>query len=258
MPAIPTSDGVQIHYDIHGTGPVNLIFLHGWGGNADTWSEVVKHLDTARCRSISIDLRGHGKSSLGSGNCSWEIFARDVLAVVEHAQAREFIPVGFSLGGKLACLLAAKNPEHIPAQVLVAPVPPGAVPIDRESGLQICREAKVWHRGKEYFRAWFGPAADEKVVDACCQIIAQTPTSILESTAEMILWTSLSDEIGRLDLPVLLVTGENDPVYGMAYQQKEMLPFLGRATLSTLASGHFIPLERPIELAGLISLFCKR
>ena len=62
-------------------------------------------------------------------------------------------------------------------------------------------------------------------------------------------------DIGRIDLPTLLIIGENDPSYGVSYQREQMVPFLNQVTVSALPSGHFIPRERPINLARLISGF---
>lgn len=257
MPAIKSSDGVEIHYKICGHGTLNLIFLHGWGGAAETWEDVVVGLDPALFRAICPDLRGHGRSGSRSRNYSWKIFARDILAIAEREQARQFVSVGFSMGGKLSCFLAAKYPDRISAQVLVAPVAPGTVPIDRQLGLQICREAKDWRRGKELFKSWFGPATPEGTMDTCCQTIAGTQQFVLETTAEMILWTSLAREIGKLNMPSLVVTGDSDPTYGIAYQREQMFPFLNRFKVATVASGHFIPHERPMELGHLISEFAS-
>ncbi|MGA2871963.1 MAG: alpha/beta hydrolase, partial [Verrucomicrobiota bacterium] len=94
--------------------------------------------------------------------------------------------------------------------------------------------------------------------DACCRTIASIRQSVLETTAEMILWTSLVSRIGRLDLPTLAVSGEFDPVYGAAYQREQMLPYLKQSEIIKVASGHFIPLEQPVEIAGLIEKFVTK
>jgi pimeloyl-ACP methyl ester carboxylesterase len=254
MPII-NQDGIEIHYRVHGTGPVNLIFLHGWGGNGSIWKDIVTKLDAARYRVICPDLRGHGCSGCPTHGYTWEGFVRDILAIADHERARQFVLVGFSVGGKLACYLAAKHHERVSAQVLIAPVGPGIAPITREAGLHVCREAGDKERNKEFFRNWFGRSATDQVVDACCAAIAQTPRFVLEATAEIALWTSLASDIGNLDLPTLVVTGQSDPVYHAAFQKEETLPFLNHAKTVTLDSGHFIPLECPVELASLISEF---
>jgi non-heme chloroperoxidase len=256
MPLIQSRDGASIHCDIRGDGPVNLIFLHGWGGDGATWSGVIKHLDGARYRSIVMDLRGHGKSGVPETGYSIQDFSEDVLAVADHVGAKTFVLAGFSSGGKLACYLAAKYSDRVASLVLVAPAGPGMAPVDREYGLRACREADDWRKNELIFRNWFAPPPNDEMVKAYCQSIARTPLRVLEATGELFLWTSLASEIGKLKQSVLLVVGQQDPVYGMAYQEKEMLPFLGHAmTRATIACGHFIPLEQPAELARAISEF---
>lgn len=255
MPAIRTPTGVELHYRVSGTGPVNLICLHGWGGSGDSWNKFIKHLDGTRYRVICPDLRGHGKSGCPVGSCAWGNFALDVLAIADHEQARRFVPVGFSMGGKLACYLAAKFANRISTQILVAPAPPGVVPIDRDAGLQICREAGDWRQNKKVFQNWFAPSAKEELIEACSRTVAQTPRWVLEATAKMTLWTSLTAAVGRLELPSLLVTGKHDPIYNAGLQKEHMLPHLGYVTNIAVQSGHFIPIECPGKLAQLANAF---
>lgn len=253
MPTIQSRDGTLLHFEIHGNGPVNLIFLHGWGGDSTTWDDVIARLDGACYRLISLDLRGHGKSEAPVTGYTIQDFSDDVMAVADHVDAETFVPVGFSMGGKLACYVADTNPGRISRLVLVAPAGPGIVPIDRASGLQACREANDWRKNEVVFKDWFAPRAGAEMVKGYCKTIARTSLQVLEATAEVFLWTSLVSDVGRLKQRALLVIGSRDPVYGMAYQEKEMLPFLDAVTMATLACGHFIPLERPSELAEKIA-----
>jgi pimeloyl-ACP methyl ester carboxylesterase len=255
MPFIQTSAGVQLHYHVHGTGPVTLLFLHGWGGSSDSWAGVVPHLDPARYRSLCLDLRGHGQSACPAAGYTWDDFNHDVLAVADHEQALQFIPIGFSSGGKLACHLAAHQAQRVLAQILVAPVAPGMVPIPRELGLQVCAMAADPQQSQPFFQSWFAADTPGAVVASGCTTIAQTPRRVLEATAEMTLWTSLAASIGKLALPTLVVTGDCDPIYHAAYQKDALLPHLQQATCVHVNTGHFIPLENPAGLADLISRF---
>lgn len=232
---------------------MNLIFLHGWGGDGSTWNDVIAHLDVARYRSVSLDLRGHGKSQVPADGYCIQDFSDDVLAVADHIRADTFVPVGFSMGGKLGCYVAGTHPDCVSGLVLVAPAGPGIVPIDRESALQACREANDWRKNEVIFKDWFSPGASGQLVKEYSRTIARTPLQVLEATAEVFLWTSLADDVGKLKQKALLVIGGQDPVYGMAYQEKEMVPFLERVTAATLDCGHFVPLECPAELAKKIS-----
>jgi 3-oxoadipate enol-lactonase len=257
MPFAQTSDHVRLHYEVRGHGPLNLIFLHGNGGPAGKlWDKVIAHLDETLFRNIVLDYRGFGKSDYAKSGYNWENFGRDVLTAADEVGAERFVPVGFSFGGKLACFMAAKYSYRVPAQALVAPVGPGTASLSRELGLQICREARDWKKVRPFFRnLWFGPSANEELVEACCKAVAEIPQAVLEASLEMALWTSLVPEIGKLDLPSLLVTGNEDPAYGLPYQMEQMFPFLNRRQTVTVNSGHFIPLEQPVQLARLLSTF---
>ena len=53
---------------------VPIIFLHGFTGSHQSWDEVVEKLE---CRTIALDLPGHGKSifnDLANSNCSLKTF----------------------------------------------------------------------------------------------------------------------------------------------------------------------------------------
>lgn len=167
MPFSYSSDGTPIHCEIHGTGPVNLIFLHGWGGSHETWDGMVEHLNGEHFRSFFLDLRGHGKSGVPPSGYTFKQLSNDVLSVADSQGTKTFVVVGFSMGGKLACHLAAKHSDRVSALVLIAPIGPGNSPIDRESGLQACRQAGDWQQNETVFKNWFAPSTNGEIVKNC-------------------------------------------------------------------------------------------
>jgi pimeloyl-ACP methyl ester carboxylesterase len=51
-----TEDGTRIQYETHGSGKMKVILLHGWGGSASYWRELVRHLNlegTDHCAELS-------------------------------------------------------------------------------------------------------------------------------------------------------------------------------------------------------------
>ncbi|HWD17782.1 MAG TPA: alpha/beta hydrolase [Verrucomicrobiae bacterium] len=253
MPKARTPDGVEIHYDVRGSGPINLACLHGWGGVGGLWFQVVKHLDPRQFCCWLIDSRGHGRSAIPASGYDWAHFASDVLAVADQEGGGSFIPVGSSLGGKLAFHLTAQNPDRIPAQILVAPVGPLFTPFTLESRLELCRQAAHWEDLKAAIKDWFGPGASEQIIDACARAVSRTPQLVLTTTAETLFATPLP--ISRVAAPTLLIIGERDPIYGPAYQNEHVAPYLSQGETVTLAGGHFAPIEQPAEVAALITRF---
>jgi esterase len=105
--------GARLRYYVGGEGPP-LLLLHGFGGSAWNFTELVAHLRGRRL--ICPDLPGHGGSApLPAPSIS--AFA-DVAAGLLDRPA----PVlGHSLGGVVALRLAERRPDLVSALVLAAP-----------------------------------------------------------------------------------------------------------------------------------------
>jgi 3-oxoadipate enol-lactonase len=258
MPNARTPDGAEIFYETRGAGPINLALAHGWGGVGGLWYQVTRHLDPHQFCCWLIDSRGHGRSPPPASAYEWDNFASDILAVAGAAEAEHFIPVGFSLGGKVTLYLTSKYRARVPAQILVAPVGPGPSPLSPELRRQLCHAATAdWMQLKALIKDWFGPTVDERTIDACCRAVSRTPAAVLEITAEKLLSSTLPEPWDRTDAPTLVIMGERDPNYGPDYQRRSVLPFLARAETALLPSGHFAPLEHPAELAARIADFAR-
>ncbi|MFW5473522.1 alpha/beta fold hydrolase [Knoellia sp. CPCC 206450] len=84
-----------------------VVLLPGTGLTAENWSEVAA--DLSRDRTVrAVDLRGHGGSDR-PGTYSVELMTADVLALLA-SMGEESDVVGHSLGGLVACRVAARSP----------------------------------------------------------------------------------------------------------------------------------------------------
>ncbi|MBK0382601.1 alpha/beta hydrolase [Pedobacter sp. SD-b] len=83
-----------------------LLLTHGAFGNLEDFNLIVSKL-IKDFRVIAIDSRGHGKSTLGDKELSYELLQSDVEAVLNHLQLAEIDMIGISDGGiigyRLAC-----------------------------------------------------------------------------------------------------------------------------------------------------------
>lgn len=100
-------DGAKIYYEVCGNkeGPA-LLFLHGGLGSIEDFNGILPDL-SGDFRIVGIDSRGHGKSTLGSGELTYERIQKDVLRVLEHLGIDVVSIIGFSDGGIVAYRLAA-------------------------------------------------------------------------------------------------------------------------------------------------------
>jgi pimeloyl-ACP methyl ester carboxylesterase len=65
----------------------------------------------------------------------------------------------------------------------------------------------------------------------------------------------LSEQIGTIDLPILIVAGKEDSALGPAAQCSKTMPHFPQAELLEFNCGHLAPLELPDELAAAIRRF---
>jgi pimeloyl-ACP methyl ester carboxylesterase len=108
--------GVHMRYFVGGSGPP-LVLVHGLGGAASNWTELVPLL-AERYRLLVPDLPGHGGSTPLPAVAGLEPFADRVGLVAEREGMLPAAVVGHSLGGMIVLRLALRRPEAVQAIVL--------------------------------------------------------------------------------------------------------------------------------------------
>jgi esterase len=105
------------HRDFGGDGVPPVVILHGMLGSSRNWQTVARDLSASR-RVYALDLRNHGMSPHAE-SMSYESMAEDVVAWLDaqYLGSAEFI--GHSMGGKVAMLLACRNPARVDRLVVV-------------------------------------------------------------------------------------------------------------------------------------------
>jgi pimeloyl-ACP methyl ester carboxylesterase len=129
MPFYENGD-VRIHYEEAGSGfPLLLIPGGGLNSAVNFWTSSMSPFnafdefkDTYHC--VTSDLR-NANPGQSSGPVEterpWEAYAGDYLGLMDHAGAREFMVMGFCIGGPLIMKLLELAPERIVAAVLAQP-----------------------------------------------------------------------------------------------------------------------------------------
>ncbi|MDE0688696.1 MAG: alpha/beta hydrolase [Candidatus Poribacteria bacterium] len=96
--------GEMAYCDSGGSGQP-LLFLHGTGCDASDWTSVIKKLlPPQRC--ITLDFRGHGRSTVPTQSFTLSDLAEDVLYLINYLDLQEVVIVGHSLGGMVAMEVA--------------------------------------------------------------------------------------------------------------------------------------------------------
>lgn len=108
----------NIYFQVFGEDhrPV-IMFIHG---NREDWHAFDKQIRpfSKLYRIVTIDSRGHGRSSFGMRPLTIELMADDVIAVMDELKIEQANIIGFSDGGNIAIQIALQHPERIKKLVL--------------------------------------------------------------------------------------------------------------------------------------------
>lgn len=109
--------GARLYFEEKGEGEV-LLFLHGASWDLRQWNNEAAYF-SSRYRVVTMDARGHGKSSLPPGEVSPQVFWQDAKALLDHLNIKKAAVCGLSLGGHTAIQLAIHAPDQVDRLILI-------------------------------------------------------------------------------------------------------------------------------------------
>jgi pimeloyl-ACP methyl ester carboxylesterase len=112
-------NGLNMYYEIHGSGGVPVVLLHGAYMSTGMMEFLLSGLANTR-QVIAVDLQGHGRTADVDRPITYEQMAEDVAALMEHLGIAQADIVGYSMGGSIALLLAMRHPERVRKVVAVS------------------------------------------------------------------------------------------------------------------------------------------
>ncbi len=223
-----------------GNGP-NVSFVHGFTQTRDSWNEVVSELTTFTC--TSIDAPGHGDS--GDGERSLVECGDDIAETMPDG-----VLVGYSMGARMALHTALQHPHKVEKLVLVS----GTAGIDNHDEREQRRISDNALADRieiigvaDFIHEWLSNAMFANLSTEAAQIpnrLKNSASGLANSLrfAGTGTQSPLWDSLHRLQMPVLLVTGENDQKFTLLAQR--MKANIKHAQLVTIQScGHTVHLE---------------
>lgn len=255
MPAVRSTDGVEIAYRTVGDAPPTVVFMHGWAGSGAYFDVMLEHLDLTRLRAVTFDFRGHGDSGRPGEGYTLDRFADDVLAVADDAQADTFVLVGFSMSGKFAQYVSSTHPDRVLGQILVAGCPVDELPLPPELVSDWYGRAGNSEQMIDLVRTFLARPVAQEVLDDFGRDAARVPLVALQGTMEAVTATSFVDKLGAATTPTLVIGGQRDGMFSPDALRDGVVAPLRAARLEVLDCGHEVPIEMPQELAALIEAF---
>ena len=110
----------KIAYDDAGSGPL-VVCVPGMGDLRGEYRFLTMQLAGEGFRVVTMDVRGHGESSVDWDDYSVVGVGRDILALIHQLDAGPAVIVGNSMAAGAAVWAAAEVPEQVRGLVLIGP-----------------------------------------------------------------------------------------------------------------------------------------
>jgi pimeloyl-ACP methyl ester carboxylesterase len=217
---------------------------------------------------VRYDLRGFGRSPMEPGRWS---NGRDLLGVLEQQDVRKASLIGVSMGGRVALEVAIARPELVEALVLVGAGLPGhewssEMKAADEAEMAALAEGDLDAAVEVILRTWVdGPRRRPEDVDPEVRSLVgemqrrayELQLPVWETAEEEPLVGDLSERVGEVRAPTLVLVGEDDvpDMHEIADRLERELPNASRASIADTA--HVPSLERPREFDQLVLPFLQ-
>lgn len=269
---IDTPDGGSIHYAEKGSGRP-LVLLHGVTLRHDVWAPQFQML-ADQYRVIAVDLRGHGRSEVGSLGLGLPRLATDVATLLEALDLRDAILVGHSMGGMTLMRFCGDHPDVLDERVagiaLVATAAYGTVPplLSGTSRRLLDRGAQQVAGGRSLpsqrlltrraVRLVFGDSPSPRAIDIVTGMTGSISDANLIGSIQGIVEHDARDALRATKTPSLVVVGTRDTLTPVPMSRRMARLMPGCEFVVLPRAGHQLMQERPNELADLIDAMVAR
>ena len=229
---ITVKDGTQIFYKDWGPKDAPVVwFHHGWPLTADDWDNQMMFFLQHGYRVIAHDRRGHGRSTQTDTGNDMDTYSADVAELVAALKVKKAIHVGHSTGGgEVARYVNQHGKGLVTKAVLVSSVPPimvksatnpDGVPLEVFDDI---RKGTAFNRPQFYmdltmpFYGYNRPGAkvSEAVRNNWWRQGMMGGVKAAYDCIFQFAQVDFSDDLRALDIPVLVLHGEDDQIVPFA------------------------------------------
>jgi len=253
-------DGISV-YDYGDPDRIPIVFIHGFAFSAAMWDHQVAALSN-RYYCITYDVRGLGRSEVGDGQYTLETFVDDLFCITDALQLDRPIVIGLSMGGYIALRAFQRDATHFRGLVLCdtkseADDDPGK--LARAQSIKTVNQDGLQSYASVLVSLCFSEDAHEKrpqlYRDAFEQVCRQNPIGVKGCLLAMAGRTDTTDWLRTLDLPTLVVVGQNDRLTPLALMRSMQEKIVGSEFAQIADAGHMSPLENPLAFNRALERF---
>jgi 3-oxoadipate enol-lactonase / 4-carboxymuconolactone decarboxylase len=247
---------LNIHVLVEGPpGAAPLVLLHSLGTTAHVWDEQAAELSRS-FRVIRPDLRGHGLTTCTPGPYSMELFADDLAALLDALSINQAHIGGISIGGMVAQAFAAAHPKRAASLLLVdtaMAIPPAQSWTERAAKV---RAEGITAIADAVIARWVTPAfMSAAPTEGLRSMLLRTPVEGYAASAEAIAAADLSAATSGLNLPTLIIAGDQDQATPVASAQALNQAIVGSSLVVIENAAHIPLVEKPEEITSAMLNF---
>lgn len=229
-----------------------IVLAHGFTQTARSWHTIERLIEQHEFGPlIALDMPGHGNASLGL-----DLWA-SATDIVERGGRATY--VGYSMGGRIALHAALAHPDHVERLVLIgatAGIDDSSQRAQRKSADNALAD-RIESIGVERFiDEWLSQALFAGLTSETSQRadrLRNTASGLASSLRLAGTGTQepLWDRLVEIDVPVLLLAGEQDNKFQtIAEQMQALLPHASVVSIEN--AGHSVHLEQPAATVDAI------
>jgi 3-oxoadipate enol-lactonase len=257
------SGDAEIVYRVLGEGPP-VVLLHPFPANHEFWLPVAQALE-ARYRLVLPDLRGHGDSGVGEGPATMDKHATDIARVMDAADVGRAALIGVSIGGYALFEFWRRHRGRVAGLGLCNTKAPADSAEARAGRLQAAED--VLQRGTEPFFEGMTQRVLSKttremrpdLVDGALRMMRKmAPEDVAQVQRGMAARPDSMDTLKTINVPTLLVTGDEDTLTGVKEAELMRQHIPGSQLRVIPKAGHYSPWEQPDEVVKLLRQFLEQ
>jgi len=194
-----------------------IIFIHGFPFNMSMWNRQIESLTNYRV--ITYDIRGFGNSDAGNEEFTIELFAKDLISLMDALKIEKSIVCGLSMGGYIA-LNAFKNyARRFSALILSDTSCKADTSEAKEKRIKAIENIKTYGVKKyadESIKNLFAPESfnnKSKEIALVKEMIMKTPVqSLCNGLSALSVRKETCSILKDIVLPVLILVGKEDKI----------------------------------------------
>jgi pimeloyl-ACP methyl ester carboxylesterase len=238
-----------------------IVFIHGFPYDQTLWNDVIDEFKH-EYYCISYDIRGFGKSKIDTAQFTMESYTEDLESIILALNLYKPIICGFSMGGYIA--LRANEREKYSALILANTTTNSdddKAKLKRAAGI-----SNIDTKGVALFLDGFFSVAfnedfmkkePQKINKIKENIMSFNPIGIKAALLAMISRTDTTQSLEDIEIPVLLITSENDNVIPKETMENMASKIKNATIVSLEKSGHMSMIENPDGFKNAVRNFLQ-